>query len=166
MIGEFDVVGGDEARIGYYVGIMVRNLRSKCECVASKCPIQVSIFFATEAITVLYWSRLSDRVGRKPVLLVGLFGVTLSMILVGMSRSFWVLVFSRSLCGALNGNTGVAKSALGEITDNTNVAQGIIDPWANLAGAHETANIAFALFPLVWSLGTMIAYVVLSLAQR
>jgi hypothetical protein len=87
------------------------------------------------------------------------------MILVGMSRSFWVLVFSRSLCGALNGNTGVAKSALGEITDNTNVAQGIVDPWPDLAGAHEAANTAFALFPLVWSLGTMIAYVLLSLAQ-
>jgi predicted MFS family arabinose efflux permease len=57
------------------------------------------------------------------VLLVGLAGITISMILVGMSRSFWVLVFSRALAGSLNGNTGVAKSALGEITDNTNVAK-------------------------------------------
>jgi MFS family permease len=97
--------------------------------VTSKCFIQVSAFFATEAITVLYWSRLSDRIGRKPVLLVGLFGITLSMILVGMSRSFWALVVSRSICGALNGNSGVAKSALGELTDGTNVAQGTTIRW-------------------------------------
>jgi hypothetical protein len=31
MIAEFDVVGGDETKVGYYVGIMVRTFRSKCE---------------------------------------------------------------------------------------------------------------------------------------
>jgi MFS family permease len=93
----------------------------------------------TEAMTVLHWSRLSDRIGRKPVLLIGLFGLTISMLFVGLSKSFWALVLSRMLCGALNGNTGVTKSAMGEITDSTNVAQ------------------AFALMPITWSVGVTIA---------
>lgn len=90
-------------------------------------------------MTVLHWSRLSDRIGRKPVLCIGLAGITVSMLLVGLSRSFWVLVLSRMLCGALNGNTGVAKSATGELTDSTNVAQ------------------AFALMPITWAAGVTVA---------
>ena len=53
---------------------------------------QESLFFATEAITVLQWSRLSDHIGRKPVILIGLLGTTLSMLAFGLSRSFWALV--------------------------------------------------------------------------
>lgn len=92
-------------------------------------------------MTVLHWSRVSDRVGRKPVILVGLFGLSLSMYCFGLSRSFWRLVISRSLAGALNGNIGVIKSMIGEMTDSTNVAR------------------AFAYQPIAWSTGATIGYV-------
>ncbi|KIJ19138.1 hypothetical protein PAXINDRAFT_166983 [Paxillus involutus ATCC 200175] len=39
-----------------------------------------SLYFATQAMTILQWSRASDRVGRKPVLLLGIFGLSLSML--------------------------------------------------------------------------------------
>lgn len=48
-------------------------------------------------MTVLHWSRISDRVGRKPVLLVGLAGLSLSMFCFGIARSFPALVIARSL---------------------------------------------------------------------
>ncbi|KAF7964934.1 hypothetical protein HWV62_1611 [Athelia sp. TMB] len=86
---------------------------------------QISLFFAVEAMTVMYWSRLSDQVGRRPVLTMGLFGLSLSMICFGLSKTFWALVVSRCLAGALNGNIGVMKSMMAEITDSTNIAQGI-----------------------------------------
>ena len=60
--------------VGYYVGLMQ------------------SLFFATQAATVLHWSRLSDIVGRKPVLLIGLFGLSISMYCFGLSKTFWGLV--------------------------------------------------------------------------
>jgi predicted MFS family arabinose efflux permease len=72
---------------------------------------------------------------------MGLAGIALSMTLLGLARSFWPLVLARCLCGALNGNTGVAKSAVGEMTDKTNVAQ------------------AFALMPVMWATGVTIACV-------
>jgi MFS family permease len=53
---------------------------------------QVSIYFAAEAATILQWSRLSDSIGRKPVLLCGLAGTIISIILFGLSRSFLALV--------------------------------------------------------------------------
>lgn len=42
---------------------------------------------------MLQWSRLSDYVGRKPVLLCGLLGTMVASVLFGLSRSFSALVF-------------------------------------------------------------------------
>src|SRR6266702_746362 len=55
--------------------------------------VSQSLFSASQALTVLLWSRLSDVVGRKPILLVGLFGLSLSMYSFGLSTSYWGAVF-------------------------------------------------------------------------
>ncbi|KAJ7248248.1 major facilitator superfamily domain-containing protein [Mycena haematopus] len=124
LVGELPITGGDEEKIGYYAGLIE------------------SLFFVTEALTVLQWSSLSDRVGRKPILLMGLFGLSLSMISFGVSRSYGALVVSRCLAGLLNGNVGVIKSMMGELTDSTNIAQGM------------------ALMPIVWSTGATVAPII------
>ncbi|KAH9167299.1 MFS general substrate transporter [Lactarius sanguifluus] len=106
MFGELPIVGGDGRKVGYYTGITM------------------SAYFAAEAATVLQWNRLSDRVGRKPILLLGLLGTTVSITMFGLSRSFWKLALCRFLSGALNGNIGVLKSVLTELTDDSNIARG------------------------------------------
>ncbi|EIW54332.1 MFS general substrate transporter [Trametes versicolor FP-101664 SS1] len=118
LITDLDITGGDERKVGYYAGMIE------------------SIFFAMEALFVFQWSRLSDHIGRKPVLLVGVAGLFLSMISFGLSKTFWGLVVSRSLVGMLNGNTGVMKSMMAEITDETNISHG------------------FAMLPVAWSAGS------------
>ncbi|CDO75960.1 hypothetical protein BN946_scf184888.g10 [Trametes cinnabarina] len=120
LIRDLDITGGDEKKVGYYAGMIE------------------SIFFAMEALFVFQWSRLSDRIGRKPVLLVGVGGLCVSMLCFGLSKTFWGLVVSRSLVGLLNGNTGVSKSMIGELTDETNMAKG------------------FACLPVAWSVGSTI----------
>ncbi|EJD05438.1 MFS general substrate transporter [Fomitiporia mediterranea MF3/22] len=97
-----------------------------------------SIFAVCQLFTVLQWGRLSDRIGRKPVILIGLSGVALSTLLFGIARSFWFAVIARSLSGALSGNAAVVQSVVGEITDETNQAE------------------AFPLTGLSWSLGCII----------
>ncbi|PFH51081.1 hypothetical protein AMATHDRAFT_191973 [Amanita thiersii Skay4041] len=118
LVSELDITGGDPRKVGYYAGLIE------------------SLYYATEAMTILQWSRVSDHVGRKPILLFGLAGTALSMLCFGLSRTFWGLVISRCICGMLNGNIGVMKSALGELTDSSNRAEG------------------FALIPMIWSIGS------------
>ncbi|KAG7089939.1 hypothetical protein E1B28_011568 [Marasmius oreades] len=117
LIRDIGITHGDETKVGYYVGLLQ------------------SLFFLTQALTVLHWARISDRIGRKPVILTGLFGLSMSMFCFGLSKTFWGLVMSRSLNGALNGNIGVIKSIMAEMTDSTNIAQ------------------AYAYMPLAWSTG-------------
>lgn len=74
LIREIDITGGDDASVGYYVGLID------------------SLFYLAQALTVLSWSRLSDRIGRKPVLLIGLTAACISMICFGLSTTFWSLV--------------------------------------------------------------------------
>ncbi|KAI9066068.1 MFS general substrate transporter [Trametes sanguinea] len=124
LVRQTGITGGDERKTGYFAGLIE------------------SCFYATEAICVLQWGRASDRIGRKPVLLGGLLGLTLSMIGFGLSRQYWALVLSRCAEGALNGNIGVTKSMMAEITDHTNRARG------------------FAFLPMIWSLGSTIGPVI------
>jgi MFS family permease len=56
----------------------------------------------------LQWSRLSDHIGRKKVIMNGLLGIALSMYSFGLQKTFWGVVVARSLNGALNGNIGQA----------------------------------------------------------
>jgi len=130
LIRDIGITHGNESQVGYYVGIMQ------------------SLFFLTQAFTVLYWSRISDRIGRKPVILTGLFGLSLSMYCFGLSKTFWGLVVSRSLNGALNGNIGVIKSMTAELTDSTNISK------------------AYAYLPISWSTGSTVGPIIGGLLSR
>ncbi|KAI8054688.1 major facilitator superfamily domain-containing protein [Syncephalis plumigaleata] len=110
----------DEEMIGYYAGFLT------------------SCFAITQFISSLPWGNLSDRIGRRPVILAGQLGTMICSLLFGMSKSFtWALV-TRSLSGLLNGNNAVSQSMLTEITDETNQAR------------------AFTLIPMIWGIGCIV----------
>jgi len=91
LISELDITGGNEKKVGYYAGLIVNHF--VLHLIPLLTPhVQESLFFATEALTILQWGRASDYVGRKPVVLIGLIGCTLSMLSFGLSRTFWALV--------------------------------------------------------------------------
>jgi len=63
----------------------------------------------------MYWGGLSDRIGRKPVLLLGCAGTLLSLLVVGFAPNFWIALLGRALGGVLNGNIGVIQTMVGEL---------------------------------------------------
>ncbi len=98
MVKHFHV--GDESNASLYAGFLI------------------SAFALAESVTALYWGGLSDRVGRKPVLLLGCMGTMLSLLIVGLSSNFWLALLGRALGGLLNGNVGVIQSMVGELVTN------------------------------------------------
>lgn len=63
------------------------------------------------------WGRLSDRVGRKPVMMVGLGGYAIAMVLFGLADSLPGLFFARGLAGVLSSAT--LPTAMAVIADTT-----------------------------------------------
>ncbi|KAK4125544.1 MFS general substrate transporter [Parathielavia appendiculata] len=99
----------------------------------------ISAFSLAEALMGMYWGGLSDRVGRKPVLLLGCVGTMFSMVMVGFAQNIWVALLGRTIGGLLNGNIGVIQTMVGELVTKPE---------------HEPR--AFSIMPFVWSVGTII----------
>ncbi|KAJ2535074.1 hypothetical protein EV175_006955, partial [Coemansia sp. RSA 1933] len=95
-------------------------------------------FSFCQALTIMQWGRLSDRIGRRPVLLIGLTGNLLAYITFGFAKSFWVALAARSFNGLLAGNVAVVKSIISEISDDSNRAR------------------MMAFLPLMWNIGAVI----------
>lgn len=119
LVKKFHV--GDENDASFYAGVLI------------------SAFALAESLTGMYWGGLSDRIGRKPVLLVGCVGTMLSMIMVGFASNIWVALAGRAIGGCLNGNIGVIQTMVGELVTKPE---------------HEPR--AYSVMPFVWSIGTII----------
>jgi DHA1 family tetracycline resistance protein-like MFS transporter len=61
--------------------------------------------------------RLSDRVGRRPLLLWALLGTTLSLLVCALAPNIWVLVGARVLGGLFGGSISVAMATLSDLTE-------------------------------------------------
>ena len=71
------------------------------------------------------WGRLSDRIGRRPVLLACLGGFVASYLLLGFANSLLMLFVARLLAGACGGNIAAAQAAIADITPPEKRAQGM-----------------------------------------
>ncbi|HEV8209442.1 MAG TPA: MFS transporter [Vicinamibacterales bacterium] len=60
--------------------------------------------------------RLSDRYGRRPVLLIGFSGLALSFIVTGLATALWMLLVVRLFSGAMQSNISVANAYVADIT--------------------------------------------------
>lgn len=76
----------------------------------------VSVFAACQLVSGPLLGRLSDRVGRKPLLIVSQIGTLVGLLVMGSANSLWLLFIGRILDGATAGNLSLAQAY---IADNT-----------------------------------------------
>jgi len=72
------------------------------------------------------WGSLSDRIGRKPVLMVGIFGYGITMVLFGLATKLWMLFLFRILAGILSSATSPTTMAyIGDSTPEAERSKGM-----------------------------------------
>ena len=86
------------------------------------------------------WGRLSDRVGRRPVLLATIAGTALSLLALALAPSLVWLFAARILAGAFAANVGVASAYIADVTPPEERTR-----WMGLLGA--SFGIGFVLGP-------------------
>jgi len=80
-----------------------------------------ALYSILQFVLAPYWGRLSDRIGRRPVILIGLVGFALSFILFGLANRLWELFAARALGGALS--SAVLPTTMAYVADVTNEEQ-------------------------------------------
>lgn len=84
-----------------------------------------SLFATLQFFFSPFWGSLSDRFGRRPILLLTTAGTLASYILWIFAGSFGLLIAARLLGGAMSGNLSVATAAVADVTSKANRSKGM-----------------------------------------
>src|SRR5216110_406913 len=92
-------------------------------------PSQVGLLFASYSVMQLIFSpvlgRLSDKYGRRPVLLFSLLGTAAGFLVLGMAGALWMLFVGRIIDGISGGNISTAQAYIADVTTEENRAKGM-----------------------------------------
>ena len=83
-------------------------------------PLQIGLLFSSYSLTQLLCApllgRLSDRVGRRPVLLGSIAGSAISYVVFALAPSYAVLLLARSLSGVAAANYAIAQAYMADVS--------------------------------------------------
>jgi MFS transporter, DHA1 family, multidrug resistance protein len=86
----------------------------------------MAVYSLMQLIFAPYWGRLSDRIGRKPVMMIGIGGLALSFFIQAISTELWMLFAARILGGLLSSaNMPTAMAYVADITTEENRGKGM-----------------------------------------
>lgn len=85
----------------------------------------MAVYSMAQLFSAPLWGRLSDRIGRRPVLLVSMAGASVSYIWLGFADELWTLFAARAFCGAMAGNLSAAFAYVADVTAPENRARGM-----------------------------------------
>jgi DHA1 family tetracycline resistance protein-like MFS transporter len=92
-----------------------------------------------------YLGRLSDRIGRRPVLLLSLLGSTIAFVLCGLAETLALLLVARLIAGGFGGSIAAAQAYIADVTRPEERAR-----WMGMLGA--AIGLGFVLGPAVGAL--------------
>jgi len=115
----------------------------------------VSLLLSAYSIAVFIsaplMGRLSDRIGRRPILLLALAGSTGAMILTGLADDLWLLLLGRLLAGAFGGSISIAQAYVADVSPRAERAK-----YMGLVGA--SIGMGFIFGPALGSLMSALGY--------
>ena len=111
----------------------------------------VSSFSFMQFIFYPIWGRISDRIGRRPVILISVFGSFVSYLIFALADSLWVMFLSRMLAGFMGANIATAQAYIADITPPEERAKGM-----GIVGAGF--GIGFVVGPLIGGILSKFGY--------
>jgi MFS family permease len=92
-------------------------------------PLEITILVASysgmQLLAAPLWGRVSDRKGRRPLLIAGLFVSSFSYLLFGLAQNYWWLLLSRMVAGAAGGTITIAQAYVADTTTHEDRARGM-----------------------------------------
>ncbi|MFJ5762202.1 MFS transporter [Neobacillus sp. NPDC093182] len=93
-------------------------------------PTQLGLLMAVYSLMQLifapFWGKLSDRIGRKPIMMIGIAGLSLSFFIQAMATELWMLFAARIIGGVLSSaNMPTAMAYVADITTPENRGKGM-----------------------------------------
>jgi MFS transporter, DHA1 family, tetracycline resistance protein len=92
-------------------------------------PRMVGLLFASYSIMQLLFTpvlgRLSDKYGRRPILLISLLGTAAGFLILGLATTLWMLFLGRIIDGISGGNISTAQAYIADVTTPENRAKGM-----------------------------------------
>jgi DHA1 family tetracycline resistance protein-like MFS transporter len=92
-------------------------------------PIVIGLLLASYAVMQFLlapvWGRVSDRVGRRPVILVALAGSALAALALGLADALWMIFLARIFHGAAGASYSVAQAYVADVTEPDQRARGM-----------------------------------------
>jgi len=108
-------------------------------------------YAAAQFVCAPLWGRLSDRVGRRPVILVSVAGTSASLLLFGLAESLLGLFVARILAGGFAANVSVATAYITDVTNEEERTR-----WMGMVGA--SFGVGFILGPIIGGLLSPLGY--------
>ncbi|KUI58170.1 hypothetical protein VP1G_05485 [Cytospora mali] len=121
-----------------YLPEMIKSFGVPQNNVARYAGLVGSTFSISQSLFAVPWGRLSDKIGRKPTIIMGLISTMTCFIIWGTASSLAMAIAVRFIMGAGNGNVGIIRTMVAEM-----VPQKELQPRA------------FSIMPLVWSVGSI-----------
>lgn len=87
--------------------------------------VLMAVFSLMSMLTAPVWGRLSDRIGRRPVLMVSMGAAALAYLWMGFASALWMLFAARALAGACAGNIAAAQAYIADVTPPEKRARGM-----------------------------------------
>ncbi len=85
----------------------------------------LAVFSAMQTLSSPIWGRLSDRIGRRPVLMVSMAAAALAYLWLGFASALWMLFAARALAGFCAGNIAAAQAYIADVTPPEKRARGM-----------------------------------------